>query len=568
MNRDADRTNFWLRAWLVLVATGMSGCVAARPAPTTTAAVRDGHQDCTSWILKHGQIWCVVPLTAEQASRVGASVRLVFKDGKVVRGEHRNGAGGNRTDDTGDAGFNVEHDAKGFTLRWFDRWGSPTTITRYEGALIKRLTRWGSPRRDSQEDGYLRRITALDANGFVVGSKIVDEGGRPALMNGVHETRVVLDAQGRTLERSFFDAAGAPMVDQMGVHKVRERPGRLGCVEQWEYFDAAGRPFGGAQIVSRGVRRCDAHGNMLSMRWYDPSGSLALNRQGIHGWDDTLDEHGQRVLHVTVGLDGKPAPVNGRESILREHRNAYGHVIRVDFLGVNREPVVLPEGHSSTRAELLENGAVVRHTFLDASGAPVVVKDGHAGWTADYDPTGQLLATHYLDDKGRPGAGRDGQAAVVYRYDERGLLKSAQFRDAADRPMTTQTGYAEILYERDGEGRIVKQRHLDAAGKPAQVIAGRAIWFSYIGAETRRPSAIPRDEAKRRAEEALRQLLARTPWVSVAKRFGETWDEQPMFGSPSYWYEPLWEALSKAKPGDPPVLLDTPRGFVILEAKE
>jgi hypothetical protein len=37
---------------------------------------------------------------------------------------------------------------------------------------------------------------------------------------------------------------------------------------------------------------------------------------------------------------------------------------------------------------------------------------------------------------------------------------------------------------------------------------------------------------------------------------------------PAVWYAPIWDALVKLSPGDAPVVIDTPRGFILVERKQ
>lgn len=545
----------------------LSACAAAPPRAPSAPPLSDGEHACADWTFRHMRVACVDPLGAEAASHRGRHVMLTVRGGRVVRVELRNGAGGREVDDAGDAGFVVEEEPGGHSHRWFDRWGKPTTIVHFVGLTTTRLTAWGAPKRDRPEDGH-RRVYTLDARGFVASSKVVDDAGRPARTHGVYEVRTVYDGAGHLLERAFFEPDGRPAVDEAGVHRTRYRYDEHGCQLDWWYFDAAGRPFGGAMGVSHGVRTCDAYGNVLSMRWYDPSGAPQINRQGLHGWIDTLDAHGGLTMRVGIGLDGRPAPTNARETIIRWRRDGFGHVIEASYLGPNAEPFVEPSGFAGVRFVLHDNGETLRKTYLDANGQPVVTRDGHAQELYDYDASGNLRSIDFLDATGGPAHGPSGEASIGLEYDAHELVASRTFYDADDRPMLGRTGYARESYERNDEGAIVVRRHFDAKGNPVEIAAARTMWFSYAGADTSRPSALTREQAERRARDAAQRLAAGEPWKAVGKRLADSADDEPSFGGQSFWYGPLWGALAKLKPGDPAVVLDTPRGFVLLEREE
>jgi YD repeat-containing protein len=549
---------------VVLTAAMVGGCLSGAPGRVPTAP--EGEQLCAGWIKRHDQVACYVPLTPVQASHRTKYAKLIVKGGRVVRMSMHTGAGGIATDDSGDAGFDATFEESGSSRLWVDRWGEKTGVSRVRPGRWEKLTPWGAPGRDKPEDGYIH-LTTNDALGFVATDKVVDEQGRPATIAGVHETRWVHDAEGHTVETSTFGVDGKPVANARGVHRTKDRPGVLGCVAEWQTFDVDNRPFGGAIGVYRGLRRCDEWGNGVGMRWVDAAGVPMINRQGIHGWDEKLDAHGALLAHVTVGLDGKPAPVNGQESLRREKVDARGYTIERWFFDANGAPFVTTEGNSGLRFVVAPNGAQLGAFLLDANGAPIVVDAGHAGWKSTVDSRGRVLGTAYFDEQGKPSK-RSAGAFVDYTYDEHGLVATVTTRDAQGGVFATRDGFAKVAYTRDAEGRIVRRTHYDADGNQVHVPALRWLFISWAGAKGARPAAITREEAERRARLALERLARNEPWLVVAKQLTETTTDEPRFAGKSGWYAPLWEAAEKLKAGDPPVLVDTERGYMIVERTE
>lgn len=556
------------RLGFVVSAIGLAvGACQPKVPPAASPALPDGEQYCAGWMLRHMRPYCLHPMTAEQASHRADYRKMSIVGGKVVRVEFRNGAGGFVPDDTGDVGFDVRSEGGVTTMVWFDRWSLPTGEWRISGLVMRRFTPWGAPSRETREDAYVLEYT-LDARGFIAATRYVDEQGKPAKRGGVHATRYLRDENGDDIERATFDASGAPAGRPDGLQKVVQRYGPFGCFSGWERFDAAGRPHGGVMGVPRGVETCDAHGNPLTLRWFDGTGTAAINTEGVHGWNETRDAHGSMLTHVTVGLDGKPAPLNGAESGVRYRYDARGYVIERSLLGPRGEPFVSLDRNSGDRYTLGPLGELVELTHVDANGHPVADRDGIARWRHERLANGLLHAVRFFDADGAPVKGTDGVPTITYAYDTRRLRTDEVFLDADGRAAMGRGGYAKVRYQRDEEGRVVGRTHLDLDGAVVLVPGARTMWFTYAGADVPRPRSIPREEAQRRADEALSRLREREPWENVARKLSGAWDKEARYGAKSHWYAPLWDAIAALKPGDPPVLVDTPRGYIIVERKE
>lgn len=546
-----------------LAAALLAGCQPGRPAAIGTP---DGDQLCVGWLRKGAQVTCYVPLTAEQASH-RRHAKLTFRGGKAVRLVYLNGAGGVATDDTEDAGFDVTYEADRETKRWFDRWGRTTTLSVYlSRGRWERRTAWGTPKRDRKTDPYVH-VQTDDANGFVASDKLVDESGRPAAKDGVCESRYVHDAAGHVLETRHFDVDGRAVVNASGFHRVVDRVNALGCVEERTSYDVEGRLAGGMQGVPRGLRTCDSWGSVVAMRFVDERGAPLINAQGIHGWNDVLDTHGALSMRTTVGVDGKPAPVNGQESIRREKVDARGYAVEVSYFDRNGAPFVLSSHNSGVRFVRAPNGAALAAQYVDANGALVKVETGYAASRSTFDSRGLVTMTAFFDVNGAP-TNRTAGAYIDNTYDEHDLLASVATRGADGRAMVSHRGFAKVVYSRDDEGHIVSRLHYDAEGNFVQIPGLRTMVISYVGTSGTRPSSITREQADGRAKDAIRRLSRKEPWLPIAKQLSESSSDEPTFGGKDSWYPPVWEAATKLRAGDPPVLIDTERGFMIVERVE
>lgn len=550
----------------VVLAVAASGCMTPPPPPPLDGrdppSMADGVHHCEWWEIRWSVDACVGPLTAEQASRRGRYARIRVQGGQPTRVEFFVGAGGYAPWRGDLIGFDVVWHGDRTTRTWFDRWDRPVVKWETEGRVTRHLAVGGGPARAHPDDAFAT-VTMEDAQGFPAIVTNIDEAGRPATVGDVHETRFARDQAGRVLDVAHFGRDRLPATNEAGVHRQRFRHDARGCQIEWQSFDTSGAPFGGYAGPTRGVSTCDAHGNAVSERWFGADGEPVLNVDGHKGWNAELDDHGAQKVHTAIGMDGRAVSTKGRDAITRYEHDARGYVVKTTWFNASGKPS-LRGGIAGEALTVLENGAVVKKTHVDASGRPASNTDGHAEERREYDDNGLLVAVRYFDADGRPAQGPIGGAAVTYENDARGRWVTMVFRDRAGRPVDNAGGFATQEVSRNPESFITSIRHLDAKGRPIRVPLARLLVMSHMNSTEPKPALITRDEARRRAEAAMKLLQRNGRWRSAAAQFGDD-ETTPRWFIDKTRDPQLYEAAMKLLPGAPPAMVETPEGFVIVE---
>jgi YD repeat-containing protein len=359
------------------------------------------------------------------------------------------------------------------------------------------------------------------------------------------------------------------------------------------------------------------------MDFVDAGGRPMLARGGVARWRYELDAHGESVAAEGLDLEGQLV----RRGLARTvwSRDDWGNLLRTAFFDAQGAPALDAGRGAATVAVRDDHGLLRALRLLDARGAPYLGSDGHAGYGFSYDAAGRRLALTYVDVAGRPTRAAGGFARATYRYDDRGRLVEerrydeagelvitpagfaiaahryndagdeiltlflgphggpmigegiasgiAQAYDAAHRllgyafldergkPRDIWRGYAVVRHAYDASGRRVRTERLDSGGEPAQVLDLRLLRVAF-GV----PGSRSRDDARARADEALRRVRRGLPFADALRQYGDGSEQPATVEISAGMLQPeLAKAARALAPGEVSEVIETLQGFFVLQ---
>jgi YD repeat-containing protein len=307
------------------------------------------------------------------------------------------------------------------------------------------------------------------------------------------EAQLAYDRQGRLIW-SFQNQS--PEVglyfDRNGVLGRRSASGAVrieyefhdgGYYKSFRYTDARGRPraSGDGSYGTRFALATDHVGRNASETNLGPDGQPAMHPDGYvqirYQYDDNdeltevslWDQEGRRATH----REGW-----SRRTIL--DRDAYGNLIRDQFLDRQGLPTIVSGGFASVQRTYDERGHLQDMIYYDADDKPTRVTDGYHRVHYGYDSLGRRTREQYFDPAGKAVLGSRGFAAVRYAYGEGDGLAGIDFLGTNDEPVTITDGYASIRARFNEDGRVVWQEVLGPDAKRTVSKAGycevRNVW--------------------------------------------------------------------------------------------
>lgn len=334
-------------------------------------------------------------------------------------------------------------------------------------------------------DGAATVETQKDGHGRIVERAFLGVDGKPvpAEKRGCYIERTKIEDTsdgGSRNDQECFDAKGHPMLGLDGVFRVRSLISPIGQLIEESYFNFDGQP---AYCLDRGddsgcpvfrmINRFDSVGKRIATRFYGPDGTLAVNSDGVAGWDQIFDARNFVRRQISIGLDGKPSPSNKYLTIAESTHDEFGRVIRQVALDAEGNPTVTTDGRIATQFQYDDYGNMVEMRLLDSEGRLRAAKDGVAVVRKSYNRRGKVVEWRTFDANSRPVPNDEGWYGVHFAYDRHGREMLRQRMDGNGHLRPGSDGVAGIRAVYDDRGNAVAVDFLGVNGQP--VLAGDGV---------------------------------------------------------------------------------------------
>lgn len=184
--------------------------------------------------------------------------------------------------------------------------------------------------------------------------------------------------------------------------------------------------------VNSGIKVCAAeykNGNLTKQFFYDETGSLCSNSEGIAYYKIDYDSH--------------------------------GNITCASSYDTQKKLVCNNEGYAITRFSYDKKGNISKYSYYDADDIPCVTKDGYSARRNKYNQKNQLIESECFDQDDKPTLDDNGYVKISVSYNENGDIESMCFFDADDTPCLSSNGYAKQVFVYDENHRCIEKRFYD-----------------------------------------------------------------------------------------------------------
>lgn len=309
----------------------------------------------------------------------------------------------------------------------YDDQGNMTT-TRYKDTN-------GKPMNVNGIAGHNREY---DSRGRIINSYDVGLNGK--ILPTAKQVKFKYDDRDNLIERAVFNAAGAPTLEENGIHKTLNRYDGRNNLTRAETYGTDGHLKAATGIKAAiAVYEYDARNNNISQTYFDCDGNRGTDANGIHKYYNEYDKLVNKIQHqISFGVDGKPKVAND----------------------------VSPEG----RIEYDKRGNMTMLSCYDGYGKKI---NGNRGWSEKrftYDESGQKTSEAYFSLDGKPVIdSKDGYYKCIYKYNPIRLIESMTFYGPTGKPMNSPQGFATVRYKYNNQNQQTEVSYWSIGGQPAEI---------------------------------------------------------------------------------------------------
>ena len=251
-------------------------------------------------------------------------------------------------------------------------------------------------------DGVWKVRSTYDTNNHVNSYRSYSVDGKlHSTAGGFAIVRMINDAKGNNLERSFFGTDEKPvLVTPEGYFRTTALYDAHNNVLANSYFGINGKPA----VINDGYASIkfvrDAAGNETEETYYGPDGKPTVANVGCFRYVQTVDALGFVTSAGCRGLDNTPTVNRYGYAFATFINIENGSRLQANFYGTDHQPTLAP-GFFESRMEYDHSNRLTSVQYLNAAGKLVVATlAGVARLTTTYGPDGkpQTLA---FDDKGK-----------------------------------------------------------------------------------------------------------------------------------------------------------------------
>lgn len=260
-----------------------------------------------------------------------------------------------------------------------------------------------------------------------------DEGNLLPCSEGYAVARSKFDNYGNTLEFSCYNEKDSLITPDVGVAITEARYDDFGNRVFIKNYDNLRQPMKNANDIICFRMDYSRSGNLEKVSYFEADEkTLALNNEGIAGWESYFDANGNETKRIFIGTDSRPTLLAGD--------NYAGWCAEYDSIG---------------------NTADV--TYFDTSGNPCVIADGYAGWRCTRDKRGNILTlTHYGLDKELA----EGRLYTTYKYDSNDNETEVAFFGRDKKPDTNGYGIHKIVRQFNNMNLMTEERYFGKENTP------------------------------------------------------------------------------------------------------
>ncbi|HTJ81908.1 MAG TPA: peptidylprolyl isomerase [Polyangiaceae bacterium] len=509
---------------------------------------------------------CLGEVPAEAVPQRERTFELTMDGDKVVRYRIINGWGGPGDDQESSDG-QIAYEGDQIHEVVLSTWGGKRTgrwLYEYGGTRQRLVDDNGQPAVRRADWAQVVEVE-YDEHGFAKRERKLDALGNPRPTDGYIETRSVHDERGRLIEVAYFDEQGEPALTSKGVARTVYEYPHGDRAEVSRYFGRDGKPI--PPSVGCASYRYDfgPDGNARRAHCQDPSGK-ELSVTTI-----VRDSHGLGIEYRVEGPNGKP--MVGFEGFATAHARYDGAGRMVSTDKVDVDGALMPgermkQYRWDSRSRLVE---MASFDTVQRGARPAEIE------RYEYDGRDHAVRLRWVDPDGRPTKGPQGYAVLVTVFDDRERIVEQSFADENGEPTADPSGFARVTFEFAANGIDKKEtRWFDAQGRQVDPIGARWIvvkWGDVPAVGKRRAvKNRSRDEARRKAEEALSRLRQHEAFEAVAKALSDDPAVTRNGGDLGEIHlgshaDEIDRALMNAEPGGLTDIIESADGFYVLERK-
>ncbi len=171
----------------------------------------------------------------------------------------------------------------------------------------------------------------------------------------VARTESKYDTRGNEIEKTFWNAAGKPSVNDQGAFKQVHKYNDLGLVVYELNLNADGKPLTGTGVNPEGKCEYDKQGNMTKLECYDGYGKPRLSSDGFFRMTAKYNKQGKPTEVIYYGIDGKLVKSRSNEYAKKNTEyNTKGNEIRTNFYDENQKLFRIDEFKYNDKNRLVE----------------------------------------------------------------------------------------------------------------------------------------------------------------------------------------------------------------------
>ena len=359
--------------------------------------------------------------------------------------------------------------------------------------------------------GYAEIVYTYDERNHCVEERLLNTNGAPAIHTTGRYSRLTreVEADGRVLSVSYWDASGEPVLYQNDYAVIRYEYDLAGRETSRSFYDRAGNLSASSRAYARKTTAYNELGNVTEEAYYDTEGNLTDTTMGyakaVYTYDDLGNLTSERYYNTKeLGV----VPEGSSYAYELMEYDDLSRLISEEYFNELDEYAPSLEGYAIHRIEYADSGRVSLETYLDENQKPIAVggfsrreligEDEEARTYTmrvlnespeedqqvlnaiyTYDRYDRVIAISYEDGEGNPVAGPEGASLVTRAYTSRGQVTLEQYFDASGAAFAVD-GYYGIRMTYNPYGKLERKIWLDANGDPAENSEGyAAILYDY-----------------------------------------------------------------------------------------
>ena len=317
-------------------------------------------------------------------------------------------------------------------------------------------------------DRDVARITYEYAGGRVVRTAYADRDGQSIPgPDGWAECREIWDGEGRSLEKSYYDAYGNLTLIGKWAKRTVEYDGSR-RVTRW--FDQNGNPAYQGQEMAYAVTTTLQEGEekVLLYAYYKKDGTAAL-WNGAYQARETMDSEGRMIKREVLNGSGKPMmSESGGYAVMKVDYQPQKKI--TSYWDQTETPVDSSYGYARREVRYTRSMNLTEDV-IDTSASGQVIS--HLHYVYDEHRSGRVIREEYLDENGDHCVPeKTGYAVKAYHYEttETGTRIRTEYKDAEENlvrvPDADGLLYAVSIAEYDSHDLLLFREKLDEADKP------------------------------------------------------------------------------------------------------